>query len=87
MADALNADRITIDQTLHGYSEGHRLIEGSVKLPQPDARTMLVLSDASGSGSRIPPNGYLTGYPLAEAARAHRDLESRKTTGSIVLMP
>ena len=69
MADALNADRITIDQTLHGYSEGHRLIEGSVKLPQPDARTMLVLSDASGSGSRIPPNGYLTGYPLAEAGK------------------
>ncbi|HET7824879.1 MAG TPA: quinone oxidoreductase [Anaeromyxobacter sp.] len=26
-------------------------------------------------------------YPLAEAARAHRDLESRKTTGSIVLIP
>ncbi len=26
-------------------------------------------------------------YPLAEAERAHRDLESRKTTGSIVLLP
>lgn len=26
-------------------------------------------------------------YPLAEAAQAHRDLESRKTTGSIVLLP
>ncbi|HVO82929.1 MAG TPA: quinone oxidoreductase [Syntrophobacteria bacterium] len=26
-------------------------------------------------------------YPLAEAARAHRDLESRKTTGSTVLIP
>jgi NADPH:quinone reductase len=26
-------------------------------------------------------------YPLAEAAQAHRDLESRKTTGSIVLVP
>ena len=26
-------------------------------------------------------------YPLADAARAHRDLESRKTTGSIVLIP
>lgn len=26
-------------------------------------------------------------YPLAEAARAHRDLEARKTTGSIVLLP
>jgi NADPH2:quinone reductase len=26
-------------------------------------------------------------YPLAEAARAHRDLEARKTIGSSVLMP
>ena len=26
-------------------------------------------------------------YPLAEAARAHHDLESRKTTGSTVLLP
>lgn len=26
-------------------------------------------------------------YPLSEAARAHRDLESRKTTGSVVLLP
>lgn len=26
-------------------------------------------------------------YPLAEAARAHADLEARKTTGSVVLLP
>ncbi len=26
-------------------------------------------------------------YPLREAAAAHRDLEARKTTGSIVLLP
>jgi NADPH2:quinone reductase len=26
-------------------------------------------------------------YPLSEAARAHRDLEGRKTTGSTVLLP
>jgi NADPH2:quinone reductase len=26
-------------------------------------------------------------YPLHDAARAHRDLESRRTTGSIVLLP
>jgi NADPH2:quinone reductase len=26
-------------------------------------------------------------YPLAEAARAHRDLEARKTTGSVILLP
>jgi NADPH2:quinone reductase len=26
-------------------------------------------------------------YPLRDAAQAHRDLEARKTTGSIVLLP
>ena len=26
-------------------------------------------------------------YPLADAARAHRDLESRATTGTTVLIP
>lgn len=26
-------------------------------------------------------------YPLAEAERAHRDLQGRKTVGSIVLVP
>lgn len=26
-------------------------------------------------------------YPLREAGQAHRDLEARKTTGSIVLLP
>lgn len=69
MADALRPPRIKVEQTLHGYSEGHRLIAGSVKLPQPDARTMLVLSDASGGGGRIAAEGYLTGYPLPTAGK------------------
>jgi NADPH2:quinone reductase len=28
-----------------------------------------------------------TRYKLADAAQAHRDLEARKTTGSLVLVP
>lgn len=32
-------------------------------------------------------DAYGTLYPLAEVATAHRDLESRKTTGSAVLLP
>jgi hypothetical protein len=69
MVDELKRDRIKVQQTLHGYSEGHRLIEGSAKLAQVDARTMLLLSDASGSGARTPSDGYLTGYPLQEAGK------------------
>jgi len=26
-------------------------------------------------------------YPLADAAQAHRDLEGRRTTGSLLLLP
>jgi NADPH:quinone reductase len=26
-------------------------------------------------------------YPLADAAQAHRDLENRRTTGKILLLP
>lgn len=59
---------IKVQQTLHGYDEGHRLVVGAATLPQRDLRTMLVLSDASGSGA-LPPEGYLTGYPLQESAK------------------
>ncbi|GAA4472971.1 quinone oxidoreductase [Rhodococcus olei] len=46
----------------------------------------------SGSVFAAIANGTLTirvgaTYPLADAAQAHRDLESRRTTGSIVLVP
>ncbi|MER9949539.1 hypothetical protein [Mesorhizobium sp. M0047] len=53
----------TVHQTLHGYSDGHRLISGSLSISGPHARTMVVMSDLSGPGIRPEP-GYLTGYPL-----------------------
>jgi len=31
--------------------------------------------------------GSATSYPLAEAARAHADMESRRTTGKLLLIP
>lgn len=43
------------------------------------------LFDVIGSGAvRVEVGGT---YPLADAARAHADLEGRKTTGSVVLLP
>ena len=57
---------MTLQQTLHGYSEGHRQLAASVTLKPPDAKSMLVLSDISGTGACIDKEGYLTGYPLTE---------------------
>jgi NADPH2:quinone reductase len=48
-------------------------------------QTAASLFDVVSSGKvKIEVNGQ---YPLAEAAQAHRDLESRKTTGSVILLP
>lgn len=69
MAHAVSALGISIDQAVHGYADGHRLLGGSMKLQGADARTMLVLSDASGGRFDDPEHGYLTGYPLAASSR------------------
>jgi hypothetical protein len=38
-----------VHQTLHGYSEGHRLIESSLQIQANLARIMLRMSDLLGS--------------------------------------
>jgi GTPase-associated protein 1, N-terminal domain type 1 len=69
MVDGPLVNGFEVQQTLHGYGEGHRLLAGSVSLPPRDVRTMLILSDSSGGGAKLPAEGYLTGYPLAESAK------------------
>ena len=61
--------KLLIQQALHGYSDGHRLISSSVSLSSLDARTMVVMSDLSGPGIKPTPSGYLTGYPLSGAGK------------------
>lgn len=58
---------LKVQQTLHGYADGHRQLASSVTLKPRDIKTMLVLSDISGPGARIDDRGYLTGYPLPES--------------------
>jgi hypothetical protein len=58
---------IKVQQTIHGYADGHRQLATSVTLKPRDIKTMLVLSDISGPGARIDDHGYLTGYPLPES--------------------
>lgn len=58
---------LTLHQTLHGYSEGHRLLTSSGALPEQAESRMLFLSDLAGPG-RVPGfDEYLTGYPVVEA--------------------
>lgn len=58
---------IALHQALHGYTDGHRALGSSIELGAKDAKTLLVLSDISGPGSRLKSSGYLTGYPLAQS--------------------
>jgi GTPase-associated protein 1, N-terminal domain type 1 len=67
MAHAMSGKALRLEQALHGYSDGHRLIASSTKLLGRDAKTILMFSDASGSGDSINEDGYLTGYPLTES--------------------
>lgn len=69
MADDVTRPRaIIVQQALHGYTDGHREIASSVQLAGRDARTMLAMSDLASAGTRLPEQGYLTGYPLTESA-------------------
>lgn len=67
MAHEVNASRVLLQQMLHGYSEGHRVLATSINLPARDAKTVLMMSDASGPAATIGAEGYLTGYPLPES--------------------
>ncbi|QQO19092.1 hypothetical protein JJB98_03775 [Bradyrhizobium diazoefficiens] len=67
MAHGVSDLRVPLQQTLHGYSDGHRLLASSLDLPSRDAKTLLMMSDASGPAATIGQDGYLTGYPLPES--------------------
>lgn len=58
---------IKVQQSLHGYSDGHRQLACSLKLSPRDTKLVLVMSDVSGSGVASEGVSYLTGYPLVEA--------------------
>lgn len=55
---------ISIQQVLHGYNNGHRLLESSVELSFEDRRTMDILSDSAGINNTMTRKEYISGYPL-----------------------
>src|ERR1041385_2809698 len=57
---------IAIGQSLHGYSDGHRLLASSRKFPSQVNRTMLMMTDMSGPSMISGFETYLTAYPLPE---------------------
>lgn len=70
MANALKFSHLptqsrALHQLLHGYSEGHRLLESSFKLQDDLTRLMLRMSDLSGNSVVSGFEDYITGYPLA----------------------
>lgn len=58
------AVRPQVHQALHGYAEGHRLLESSISIPDDLKRPMLRMSDLSGTSVVSGFQDYLTGYPL-----------------------
>ena len=68
MADELKVpEKPKLHQALHGYAKGHHQLALSTTLKPRDQKILLELSDISGPGGNIGPEGYLTGYPLSES--------------------
>ena len=60
----MNNKHITIQQTLHGYSNGHHLLESSILLSDEAKRKMDMLSDLSNTEISEEFSAYYTGYFL-----------------------
>jgi NADPH:quinone reductase-like Zn-dependent oxidoreductase len=73
--DMVNASRSVLAFNLSYLFDRHDILEDGMK----------ELERALREGTFKPPPA--TTYPLAEAAQAHRDIESGKTTGKLVLIP
>lgn len=58
-----------VDQALFGYSDGHRQIAASIRLPSKDMYNLGAASDLASGAKLGPEDSYLTGLPLAESRR------------------
>ncbi|MFA5555250.1 MAG: hypothetical protein WDA68_11980, partial [Phycisphaerae bacterium] len=57
--------KVQIHQMLHGYNQGHNLIQGSIMLPSSkDMDCMAILSDWSEYTNTLDEADYITIYPL-----------------------
>lgn len=58
------SDLLFLEQTLHGYLDGHQLLASSNDLSPEELSLLLIMSDLSGPAFRTGYESYLTGYPL-----------------------
>src|SRR6266852_6847304 len=57
-------NEITIHQCLHGYDDGHQLLQASTRLSPKADQLLLNMSDMSGPSMTSGFQSYLTGYPV-----------------------
>ncbi|NMM62216.1 hypothetical protein HBE96_05855 [Clostridium sp. P21] len=62
--------QILIEQSLHGYANGHHLIASSINLSEKSKRKMEILSDLSGPEIQSGFEEYYTGYFLPDDNKA-----------------
>lgn len=60
---------IKVEQTLHGYANGHQLIAASVKINAENKRLIDELSDLSGICEEKNFIDYYTGYPIDDGKK------------------
>lgn len=66
----MKTDLILINQTLHGYADGHQLISASTELTRGQNSQLLMMSDLSGPSFRTGYESYLTGHGIGEGTYA-----------------
>jgi hypothetical protein len=59
-------DKLIINQSLHGYDQGHNLIQSSLQFNSEIKRLLLIMSDMSGPNMQKGFEECITGYPLKE---------------------
>ncbi|WP_316801592.1 hypothetical protein [Pedobacter frigidisoli] len=60
-------NNIKVQQTIHGYKEGHTLLSSSLDLTIGERKELQLLSDYSGTGIESSFSEYITGYPLSNS--------------------
>lgn len=66
--DEFNMNGVSIQQTIHGYSNGHKLLASSSELSKEAQKTLLDQSDISGPITNDPNYNCITGYYIKEQA-------------------